>query len=40
MAEVAVDRQVRSVLIQMAQVWFRLAQTHAEENSNNNTGES
>jgi hypothetical protein len=29
-AEVTADDRVRSVLVQMAQVWFRLAQTHAE----------
>jgi hypothetical protein len=30
MAECAADLQARAVLIQMAQVWFRLAQDHTE----------
>jgi hypothetical protein len=34
-AEITADPQVRSVLVQMAQVWLRLAQAHAEDNGNN-----
>jgi hypothetical protein len=30
MAEVAADQRTRAVLIQMAQVWFRLAQDHEQ----------